>query len=84
MSRPDAVSGAVLESLGPAGLGDATATGAVDGFGRHPRAHPIDAGPLRLAHHRPDVGQLALGLTAHEEGTGHVRAIPVEGRRRNR
>src|SRR5580704_4705715 len=68
----DAVPGAVLEALGPAGVRDDPAADVVDVLDRDARPHRGGAGCLGRVDHREDAGQLPLRLRVHAEGPGHV------------
>ena len=75
-----AVAGAVLEALGPAGVGDDPAADVVDLLGRDPgRARRR----RRRAWDSPTTSKTRasspVGLGADAEGPGHVRAVAVEG-----
>ena len=81
MSRPDAVAGAVLERVGPAGLGDHLAADVVDLLGPDPGPHGGHPFGLGVAHHLEDPGQLAVGLAARRRTSG---SCPSGSRRRSR
>src|SRR5215469_3830142 len=75
----DAVARAVLEAVGPPGVGDDPSAGVVDLLGADAGAHRRRAGGLRRAHHLEDARQLALGVLADAERARHVGAVPLEG-----
>ena len=65
-----AVAGAVLETVGPAGLGDDLAADVVHLLGGDAGAHRRRAGRLRGPHHLEDAGQLALGVGVRRRRSG--------------
>ena len=75
--EPDAVPEPVAEALAVPGGGDQLACGRVDGAGRCPGAHCLEAGQLGGEHELVDLPALAVDL-ADGERSRAVRAVAVE------
>ena len=73
------VAGAVLEAVGPTGLGDDLPADVVDLLGPMPGRTAATPAACDVADDVEDAGQLALGFGADAERPRHVRAVPLEG-----
>src|SRR5580693_1352305 len=77
--EPDAVTGAVLEAVGPAGIRDDLAADVVDLFDADARPYRSGAGRLGCLDDFKNASELAGGVLVDAERARHVGAIALEG-----